>query len=282
MTNQYASINPKDYSQDTPETFDPTSFAALVEVVKSRYTESQPFGDTAPKVQIEWTLRSTKDNIFTKRWSTGLKWEEPNLPIDDGKRLAVPIRALSDGMYMIQKAISAGFPENLITNDISVFEGHTFLIADGKNPRIAASGKKAYPKKYHPEGWETAKSAALAKRAAKESGATESGAADATSTKAVLTNSYVPPALVQTNVKQAATEALVAILAASGGKKVDRTAILQGLNKYEGSKAWSPNLRTEVTMALYDYKQLSSIVTDNPVLTLTGNASEFAVSFNGK
>ncbi len=277
MTKSYASINPKNYTQTT-ESYDPTAFAALVKVTGSMYVKGDTnFGDSAVKVKVQWTLESTKGNTFTKSWSTGLQWNDDNAPSADGRRLPVPMRPSSDAIYMIQKAIAAGFPEDQVTDDISVFEGHCFFIADDKNPKWASSGKKSYPKRYHPEGWEAAKATALAKKAAKAAGSTYQENAS-NSSSATPTGSYAPPPIVvASSTKDEASKALVAILGVSGGKPMNRTGILQGLANYWTTEL--PSIRQNVTLALWDFAQAAEIVQSNPALKITGNSTDFTVSF---
>ena len=275
---KYASINPANApAEGTQQSFD-DGFAALVNVKTSRYVkyEYQPESGIAPKIGIKWTMGTTKGNTFDRQWSTGLPWEgNENAISADGKHLSGQIKRNSDGFYMLEKAVEAGFPADKLTDDISIFEGETFFIADGTNPRSRGSAKKPYPKKYHPEGWEAALAETLRKRA--ERAAKESAPAYQ---PAQLQGSYAPPAVLKSDdVLKTAGDALVAILL-DNGSTVARNQIPAKLNAYvdkqqKSGNVWDPNLRREVSIALWDIQQLQAVVGNNPTLKMDGETISF-------
>jgi hypothetical protein len=254
---QSVSINPSNYSEDQQQS-QSGEFAALVQIVSSRYTQLvyPPNLNYSEKIAIEWTLRSTKDNIFNKSYSTGLKWNELAEVSPDGRRLIskspdfTGFKPSSDGLYLLRKVIASGFPAEQITDDIGVFDGHCFFLTTDVNPAWKGSSKKPYPKTYHPEGFEAARSAREAARAAKQQGG-----------QAQMTNSYTPPPVVVGGDALAmAGAALVEILAGAGGK-ITKTQIPAKINEIAPTKGWSPKQRQDVTLALWDNNSLGNVVT---------------------
>lgn len=259
---QAASINPNDYqSKDTGTEFS-NEFAVLAKVVKSRYdkiTYPPELGYDA-KIGIFWTLLSPTGKTFTKQYSTGLKWDDVATISQDGTRLLAKspdfsgFKKNSDGLFLLRKAISAGFPPEMLTDNIAVFDGHCFFLTTDVNPNWKGSSKKAYPKKYHPEGFEAALAAREAKKAAQAQGQAP------TSTPAQMVGSYTPPPVtVGGDVITAAGAVLGEILALAGGK-IARNQIPMKINDIAPSKGWTPKQRQDITLALWDLPTLTAVV----------------------
>lgn len=273
---KYASINPT----AIPGANEPdrnNEFAALVNVKSSRYVKYEYSLDSgiAPRIGIEWVMGTTKGNSFSRTWSIGVPWEGNEGAISaDGKHCSVDIKRNSDAYYMLQKVVDAGFPAEKLTNDISVFDTETFFMATDANPRSKGSSRKLYPKKYHSEGWETAREAALQRRAARE--------AQQNAPAYTPTSSYNPPAVMQTDNKQvleAAGEILAAVLV--GGGPVTRNQLPSKINAYieqkqkETGSVWDSAFRRDVAIALWDIEQLNTVVAANPRLTISGETINF-------
>lgn len=279
LPNNYVSINPGPASEQPKD--GKREFAALVKVESSRYVEhTYQDSNLRPKVAIRWVMRTTKDNTFERDWSTGIVIGEGET-LDtyvsaNRKQLKTKIKQNSDANYFLRKAINeAGYPSNRVTDDISVFEGETFFLTTDANPLSQGSARKPYPKQYHPEGWETAKSEAIRRRMEREL-ATTGGNETAT-----MTGKYTPPPIViQPDVRTAATEALVAILTTANGRAVQRD-LLTGLNKYIDTTkplwANTPSFRENVTRAIWDYAQITTILQDNPRFAVDGGPIGFTV-----
>jgi hypothetical protein len=274
---QTVGINPSLYVSEEKQFDNQGEFAALVQVKSSRYVPLEYPAELGydKKIGVKWEMLSTRGKIFDRTFSTGLKWDDLAQPSPDGKRLIAKsegFRGLgpkSDALYLLRKAIAAGFPSELITDDISVFEGACFFIATDVNPAWKGSGKKPYPKLYHPEGWEKALAAQQAKQALK---AAQQGGSTANAT---LVNTYtVPQVVVAPDVAAAAGEVLTEILTVSGGK-VTRAEIPAKINAIAGGKGWSPKQRQDITLALWDIPQLTSIVGNNPALQIAGEQVSF-------
>ena len=270
---QYASINPNSIpGANEPNTSN--EFAALVQVKSSRFVkyEYAPESGLAPKIGIKWEMGTTKGNTFDRVWSIGQPWDGNEGAISpDGKSCTLDIKRNSDAYYLLQKVLETEFPAAKLTNDISVFEGETFFMTTDANPRARGSRRKVYPKRYHPEGWEAAREAALQRQAAK--------AAQQNAPAYTPQSSYNPPVVVQTasgDVMQTAAEALASILSTTGGK-VDRKDIPKQLNTFveTNKKTWDPNFRREVGIALWDINQLTTVVASNPAWTLNGETISF-------
>lgn len=283
MSNNYqpgqaASINPATFQKEsTTQQYDPTKFAALVKVVSSRYVKHEyNGGQFAPKIALEWTMVSTSGKPFSKKWSTGLPFadDSPAAISPDGTRLVARsadfqgLRPNSDSVYLIQKAVAAGFPADLLTDNVAVFEGHAFFIATDVNPNSKGSAEKPYPKYYYPEGFE----AALAARNAKKM-----GQPGANTTSATMVSSYTPPTVVATpqtpaHIANEAGTVLMEIVALTGGK-IDKTGIPAKLNELAPTKGWSAKQRQDITLALWS--SLGDVVALNPALQLTGDTVSF-------
>lgn len=275
---KYASINPT----NIPGANDPdrsSEFAALVNVKSSRYVkfEYAPESGLPDKIGIKWDMGTTKGNTFDRIWSIGVPWEGNETAISaDGKQCSVSVKRNSDAYYMLQRVIEAGFPAEKLTDDISVFEKETFFMATDANPRVKGSKRKLYPKKYHPEGWETALEAAVQRRAVRE-------AQQNAPAYTAPTSSYAPPAVVQTDNTQvlaAAGEVLAAVLAGGGGT-ITRNELPKQVNAYieqkqkETGSVWASEFRRDVAIALWDMGQLTSVVNSNPKLVLNGETVSF-------
>lgn len=273
---KYASINPSSIP-GSPEGGS-NEFAALIQVKTSRYVkfEYNPDSNLPPKIGIKWTMGTTKGNTFERSWSIGVPWEgNENAISADGKHCTVAIKKNSDGFYLLEKAIEAGFPADKLLDDISVFEGETFFIATDVNPRAKGARRKEFPKRYHAEGWDAALAETLARRAAKE--AQQNAPAYTPSSSATMQSSYNPPTIMATDVLDTVTAAAAdALEAIVNGAAVTRNQIPKKLNEYvEGQqkatgRPWDPKFREAVAVALWDMNQLKSVVATKPGLTIDG------------
>lgn len=271
----YADINPTHVVPETKQ-FD-GEFAALIKVVSSRYVvHSYPAGSGYPDgLAIRWEMESTKGNKFDRTWRVGIKTgvEATAIISPDGKHL-IPtgenfkgISQQSDGFYFLQKALSSGFPEAKLSNDISVFEGECFFITTDVNPKAKGSGKKPYPKQYHPEGWEAARKAAIEKQVASGKSYAPSGQA------ATLQSVYVPPtvAVVDPDVLSAASTLVLEVLSASSTKTINKAVLTGKIADNDTAKKWEPSFRQKVTIALWTPPSLEAVVASNPLLKLDGD-----------
>lgn len=253
----YVSINP---GTTAPGQEAKREFAALIHVQSSRYVrlDYNPDSDIAPKIAIGWSMGTTKGNTFERKWSTGIPWDE-NLISKDGKKISVAIKKNSDAMYFLQKVVNeAGFPSSLVTDDVSVFDGHAFFMATDKNPNSQGSSRKEYPKKFHPEGWEVAKAEVLRRRAERE-------AQNAAQNSEPITpsSSYSPPPIVvQPDVAAAASGVLKEVITNAGGS-ISRMDILKEINKLDTVKSWPKSLREQVTASLWERPTLTLIAAEN-------------------
>lgn len=246
-----------------------SSFAALIQVKSSRFVE-RPYADPALEstVAIRWEMLSTKGNIFARDWTTGVKWEGGKNVSPDGKRLMAPIKPGSNANYLLQKIVAAEYPQDKMVDDISVFDGEAFFMAEDVNPKSKGSYKNLYPKRYHPEGWDTAREAAIARRAAKEAA---NNAPVYESSPATPISSYTPPAVVQSNdVLRTAAEALTAIVQGTNTGEITRLQLPAKLSTYyeQTKQNWTESFRKEVTVALWDMEQLKTVVSSVPILRI--------------
>jgi hypothetical protein len=271
---KYPSINPTTAAPDDDKGFNANSFAALVKVKSSRYVEHSynPESGLESKVGIQWIMETTKGNTFERTWPIGYLWKDAASAISaDGKKFSKPIKQKSDGWYMLSKAIEGEFPQERLTDDISVFDGEVFFMTEDTNPKVQGSKRKLYPKYYKGNDWEAAKADQLRRRAEKEAQQNAPTYGGGGSNAATLTGSYTPPTVVKVDnsVVAAAQSALVNILK-SNGSKIERSQIPSKLNEYRRTSAtsWTDAFHKNVAIALFDMEQLKAVVESNPSLKL--------------
>lgn len=267
---QTASINPSMYTEQEKDQFS-GEFAALVKVVGSRYGKLEYPAELGypPRIAIVWNLVSTSGKPFEKKYSTGIEWGTLADVSPDGARLISKssdfsgLKSGSDALFLLRKAITAGFPAEQITDNISVFEGHCFFVTTDVNPSSKGSSKKAYPRDYHPEGFEATMNARAAKKAAASGGAT-------------MINTYAPAPVVavSSDVVAAASMVLGEIVALAGGT-ISRNQIPNKINELAPNKGWSQKQRQDITLALWDLPTLKSVVTTANTLKIDGETVSF-------
>lgn len=230
----------------------------LVTVVSSRFVklEYPPDIKSQPKIAIRWVLKTTKGKEFNKEYSTGLNWDEKASVSPDGKSLVAKkeysgLSKLCNAFYLRERAIKAAFPEEIIKNDIAVFDGATFTMEEGKNPRVKGAGTTWYPLQYHPEGMQAVMTAR---------GWTTSP--DGVTGVPTNPSTFVPAPSAPTispEVMETAKSALLTIVAAKGGS-VKRTELPNALGPIAAANGWDKEMRPAVTFALWDVAQLKEVV----------------------
>lgn len=119
---------------------------AIVEVVESRFKMWDYNGSIPdPTPAIYWKMKKDDGDEVEQYWSVGSP--KDFVPSEDGKNLvavssATAIKKGSNGYIMLERVVSAGFPEDKIVNDISVFEGTM-----GHVSQIPAPERKGLPKR---------------------------------------------------------------------------------------------------------------------------------------
>lgn len=270
-----ASINPANIPDTQKTNTNSNGFAALIHVTSSRYVkrEYSPESNIQPRVAIKWVMGTTKGNSFERTWSVGVNWDD-NLVSPDGKQFYGTINKNSDAHYFLQKVVATDYPTEKMTDDISVFENETFFMTEDTNPKVRGARRNLYPKQYHPEGWDQALAAALARRAEREAAENAKTYASADSATYQGSTTHTPVVQASTQVLKAAADALVAVLNENGGT-IMRGNILAKLNPYLTTQGWSADFQRDVRIALFDMPQLQAVVSNTPSLKIDGETVSF-------
>lgn len=176
MSEQSPSLKPSEASEGL---LDDVS----VEWVKVKFTTWDYQGKAAATVPaLCVSLKTTEGEEADQYYSMGRA--DDWVPSDDGKRLlpvgrASKLSKSSNGMLLLGSLIDAGFPEDKITDDCSVFQGLECHMLRQKQPkRTGLEGARAdatilLVSEIHKLPWEKAKSAPAKGKKAEEKGGDE-------------------------------------------------------------------------------------------------------------